>query len=87
MSTDHQSLVEPEGTNAGSADSAEEDTAVAGGDVRRGGQPEESPDRGDPAVEAAEETEMAGAPAERAGEPGHEHGSSGQDAGSMDGPA
>jgi len=84
MSTERQSLVEPEGTNAGSADSTDEDASAPGVDVRGGGEPEESPDLGDPAVEAADETEMVGAPAERAGEPGQEHGSSGQDAGSMD---
>lgn len=83
MSTDHRSLVEPEGTNAGSADSTDE-SARATADVRGGGRPARSPDPGDAANDTGEQTELAGAPAGTAAEPGQEHGSSGQDAGSMD---
>jgi len=86
MSTDHANLVEPEGTNAGSAASTAESPGTPG-DVQGGGEPADAPDHGDPATEAPEEVELAGAPAAQAAEPGQEHGSSGQDAGSMDDPA
>lgn len=84
---DHGGLVEPEGTNAGSADSTAE-AGQATGDVLGGGQPDDAPREGDPALRAPQDDErLVGAPADAASEPGQPDGSSGQDAGSMDGPA
>lgn len=76
-------LVEPEGVNAASADSTAE-TPHPAGDVTGGGDASGAPDRGDPAPGAPQEDELAGTAAAFVDEPSQEHGSSGQDAGSMD---
>jgi hypothetical protein len=86
---DKKSLVEDEGVNAGSAQQlAEPDADAAATNPRSGGHPEDveakapvgdlDPDPQD------DSSELLGAPDERSGYPGQEHGSSGQDAGSIE---
>ena len=84
-------LVESEGVNAASADSTAEtptppEAQRPAADVVSGGAPGGSPDRGDPAPGAPLEDELAGTAAAFVDEPSQEHGSSGQDSGSMDTP-
>jgi len=85
----HEDLVQGEGVNAGSATATGEGrgSGAAGRDVEGGGHPEAAPDaaEGFTGYGATEDDqELAGAPADDPREPSAEHGSSGQDAGSME---
>jgi hypothetical protein len=86
---DKKSLVEDEGVNAGSAQQIEEpDVTEAATDPRSGGDPQAAEPRTlvgdlDPEPENAD-SGLLGAPDRGSRYPGQEHGSSGQDAGSME---
>jgi hypothetical protein len=86
---DRKSLVEDEGVNAGSAQQIEEpDAAQAPTNPRSGGDPQSVEPKapvGDLAPDPEDgNSDLLGAPDERSRYPGQEHGSSGQDAGSIE---